>query len=195
MTTDDMNFSLIPGELADPGKRRGLGHRARENENKAFDRGLEVVGCGMTGAAPEQKGPKSLKPTGAVSSTVGASAALPGKAPPGTAAKAGTPAGSVSKGAPASNGSTSENYRAAMLRKRREQAEAATKNVSAQEYQARIRQKNHEDAERSRARDLSDKLQYWKGQQYQEGQDQNAVVGNISQIEQQLNSIDQKFRD
>ena len=186
MSNDDMNFSLIPGELSAPNKRRGLGHRARENESAGYHKdAFDVVDCGPSGAAPHEPGTKSAKPSsGAVSTTVGASASLPGKAPTSSLGKTG--------GAAKVSG---DNYRAEYMRKQRENESVATgKSLTKEQAMSRTDQQNREVAERSRARDLSDQLQYWKNQQFSNEHDQGAVTGNIAQIEQQLNSIDQKFR-
>lgn len=168
---ESMNSMMIPGELTDPKKRKGLGFRSSTKENAAFDKGLSVLVAKDENDIEEQQSLTVKRPEPAMANS-----------------------GSAESEDEAS-GSTKQDYRQAYLDKKRLlESEQLGKSSAAKLKQQKDVQEKQEIMQRSRARDLTGQISHWRRQEGLGEYDSGTIQGNISNLERELNSIDPKYR-
>lgn len=171
MDKDSMNSMMIPGELTDPIKRKGLGFRSSTKESAAFDKGLSVLVTSDKNDVDKQE-------------------ILTAKKRPESAST-----DSPAEAEEAGSGNTKEDYRQAYMDKKRLlENEEQGKSSAVELKQQKEAQEKQEIMQRSRARDLVGQISHWRRQEGLGEYDNGTIQGNISNLERELNAIDPKYR-
>lgn len=165
MDKHDLNHMMIPGELADPRLRTGIGYRDEGREKAMYDRCLSCDVPATTTSTP-------------------------------TPARSGV--ASTAKDAASPSKEPTKNYMQAYREKQRQTEEDNRKRTeSSTALQAKLTQervqKEQDTQMRTRARSLTDQINYWKGEHAKSTHDEQTIAGNVSSLERELNCIDAKY--
>jgi hypothetical protein len=175
MDKENLNGTLIPGELSAPNKRRGLGHYSRVKEASLYD-----SDCVYDLKSGEEHAPASPSSTSSEEDQAAPQASF-------------VVAGSSQSAAKGIGGaSLKEDYTKSYQRRVLEQQKVAQSSAPEAAPTAK-EQSNREAVLRNEARDLGDQIRYWKNQEGSGNYDSTTISGNISSLESRLNGIDGKY--